>query len=427
MRIEIQYLRRRKKTSRLLEAYFHHPVLKRNVTRSTGIPVEKEALAREFSDALKVFLKDKSWWSITRKQDAEKIHPGAAYAFYHPMELDPKDREVAEKYFKHLYENDSNHRSRILEGRCEALEKENKRLKDQLVEEIGPLEPIPWDDAVEGVLLQLRTNGGAKGNPASKEHVENRVRQLSWWNAQLKLDDLGKLTKPMVQKIVAGLVQEGKLANQTINLHIDAIRAMTSWARDNDLLKADPLERFKRLPKIPKVERRALTDEEFSALLEAAPKRKTLYLLAATSGLRARELSKATLVPEGLCLRSKDEKNRKGSVVPLPAWLLSLLKRRLARPSTHPDRDFRNDLVKAEIKDTTGLVFHSLRHTTATVAHRAGVAPLQVMRHMRHSTMDMTMGYSHSTTREQKAAAERIGRVVRKAARTGRRSRKGDI
>ena len=70
-------------------------------------------------------------------------------------------------------------------------------------------------------------------------------------------------------------------------------------------------------------------------------------------------------------------------------------------PSNFLQRDFYPTLDKigitAEVRKERNLVFHSMRHATATSLIEAGVDPKSVQRRMRHATPQMTMGiYAHA-------------------------------
>jgi len=178
--------------------------------------------------------------------------------------------------------------------------------------------------------------------------------------------------------------------------------------------------------------RRNLSDEEMGALVAAArrspepfmglsgPDRAMLYIVAASTGLRASEL--ASLTPKSLdlngemptvCCLGAYTKNGDEAVLPLRLDVAAMLRDWLAdRPASKRLWDgewasrrqgstmIRVDLTAANIdyEDASGRVadFHALRHTFISNLARAGVHPRNAQALARHSTIDLTMNvYTH--------------------------------
>jgi integrase len=158
--------------------------------------------------------------------------------------------------------------------------------------------------------------------------------------------------------------------------------------------------------------RRALSDEEVSALLRVAVARRVVYLVALTTGLRRSELNALQwgdvhldAVNPFLAVRPSTTKNHKSAV----CWLRDDVAAELRAvrpagvsssaavwPKGVPDMvTFKTDLAAARIveKDDRGrrVDFHALRHTLATNLNRAGVAPRIAQEIMRHSELSLTM------------------------------------
>lgn len=127
----------------------------------------------------------------------------------------------------------------------------------------------------------------------------------------------------------------------------------------------------------------------------------------ALTGLRKGELASLTvgqLVGDRLELSAKDEKNRKGSSIPLREDLAEDLREWAAgKPSTDKlfyiptgyirilDRDL--SAAGIEKRDERGFTIdvHALRHTFGTLLSAGGVAPRTAQAAMRHSSIDLTM------------------------------------
>ena len=101
-------------------------------------------------------------------------------------------------------------------------------------------------------------------------------------------------------------------------------------------------------------------------------------------------------------------KNRQTAVMPLPDDLVADLRPFVAplnrkMPVFRLPKDKGAELLQADLavagieyQDASGLFFdfHSLRCETATLADAAGVSPRVVQRLMRHSTLELTGGYT---------------------------------
>jgi len=179
-----------------------------------------------------------------------------------------------------------------------------------------------------------------------------------------------------------------------------------------------------------RVERRALTPDEFKRLLMAArggepfrgisgPDRARLYVVAAYTGLRCSEL--ASLTPESfdfitcplatVMVKAAYSKNREQSVLPLRTDVAELLRPWIDTLSPHERiwpgswgqraaKMVRIDLNAAGIpyKDEAGRVFdfHALRHHFLSTLAQSGAHPKTAQALARHSTIALTMDrYTH--------------------------------
>jgi len=193
--------------------------------------------------------------------------------------------------------------------------------------------------------------------------------------------------------------------------------------------------------------RRALSLDEIARLLATAqhgprvrgmsgPERAALYLLALTSGLRAKELRALRvgdiLLQDGagiVRLGAAHTKNRQELHQPIPASTAAAV---LAiQPSSgaifampQPSRVvhmLRTDLKAAEIEyeDARGELadFHALRHTYITHLVAGGTNLKTVQSLARHSTITLTMdGYTHVIPSSQRAAVDALGEAIAFAA-----------
>ncbi len=190
----------------------------------------------------------------------------------------------------------------------------------------------------------------------------------------------------------------------------------------------------------PRDSRRSLSPEELARLLAAAPRgRANVYLLAATSGLRRKELGSLRWadidLQEGTVrVRAASAKNRRESVVPLPSHTVEVL--RAMAHSLDPEAPvfrsvpkvctLRKDLLAAGIDPQTEegkLDLHALRVTYGTSLSRADVSLAQAQRLLRHSTPTLTARiYTRLELHDARGAARKLGVLLdsaRKEATTG--------
>jgi len=189
-------------------------------------------------------------------------------------------------------------------------------------------------------------------------------------------------------------------------LTVDEMRRLLATARRR------PVEDALRITRGPSAGTLAakLSTERRAELERIGDERALIYKTAILTGLRKNELRTLRVGDLSfgdlpfVALRAVNEKNRKGSTVPLRSDLADDLRRWVAgRPAaelvfTVPAgllRIFDRDLVAAGIDkiDEHGrrVHLHALRHSTGTALSAAGVAPRVAQAVMRHSDIALTM------------------------------------
>jgi integrase len=260
---------------------------------------------------------------------------------------------------------------------------------------------------------------------------------------------------------------DGGFGPATSNHYRKSLVAFGNW-----LVKARraPENPFRHIPKVNadvdvRHERRPLSVEEFSRLVEAASlgkqfrgllgaDRAMLYTVAGMTGLRASEL--ASLIPASFTLDAEPpivvveaaySKHRRRDEVPLHADLVTQLRSWLAGkqagiplwPGNWAKHTAAVDLIKRDLEEARGAWigealtqeekkkrdmsdfllyrdrdgrvadFHSLRHRFVTELVRAGVAPKDAKELARHSTITLTMDhYSHVSIKDTAGAVARL-------------------
>lgn len=240
----------------------------------------------------------------------------------------------------------------------------------------------------------------------STTHIHNKRAQLQRFLDRTGVRRLADIRRDTVAEFLREIRANGKSA-RTVNQHQTTIVAFLNWCVERERLGRNPASRLKRLDESgdQRRKRRAATEEELAALLAAAPlNRRTVYLVAAMTGLRRGELGKLVvsdvdLQARTLTVRREVSKNKTQAVVPLHSQVVEVLRKHIPVTAARSDKlfaflpriqTFHRDLDAAGIArmDEQGrrLDLHALRTTFATRLLRQGV-PTAIAKHLtRHKT-----------------------------------------
>ena len=326
---------------------------------------------------------------------------------------------------------------------------------------IASHQDVPLTDHVEAWLAHLEAKGVTKGRIKTNRQRFTQVAEDCGFTRLMDLDG-GELEKWMLRK-----AKEGMSAGSR-NGYREACVGFANWAGRAKRLGENP---FAYVPKADakadcRRKRRALTEDELVRLLDATRRRPLLeartirrgknkgkplaevkpwtrerlerlgrertliYKTLVLTGLRRNELASITVAQLELDgphphaeLYPSDEKNGKGSKIPLRSdlvadireWLaekLLLAQREAVRRGQQPTSSLppytrlftvptalvkilNRDLKLAGIpkKDGRGwtIAVHAMRHTFGTLLSRGNVAPRTAQAAMRHSSIDLTM------------------------------------
>ncbi len=238
--------------------------------------------------------------------------------------------------------------------------------------------------------------------------------------------------------------RDAGLATESSNHYLRAVRNFCRWLVKDRRVPVNPVQHVSTLKADADRRhlRRVLSEAEFGRLIEstrtAKPRmhlsgldRAMLYITAAHTGLRARELASLTLTafdfecePATLTVGAVTSKHREEDMLPLRSDVASMLrdwmKGKPADDRLWPGkwRPHAADMIHADLEaagveyaDQAGRVadFHSLRHMFVTNLARAKVHPKVAQALARHKTLAMTMNvYTHTLTGDLAEALEKL-------------------
>ena len=295
----------------------------------------------------------------------------------------------------------------------------------------------------------------------SEYHIEVTVRHLHEAMDFLNLSKINEMTPERAMSFVGWLrtetLEKKRSLNghthrspRTVNSYIVSLKSFYRWLTTTGRLAHHPIANLKKFPEETdrRHERRALTNEEFNKLFETTynspkkiqgvdgPTRATLYLVAALTGLRRKEL--ASLTRENFRLDGSTptvriqgaySKNKKTDEIPLHPTVVERLREYFDRtkpkagepvfPLRAPGGSLRatakmmkRDCEAAGIdyKNTDGFVdFHANRVLFITSLCRSNIGLIMAQKLARHSDPKLTSNiYSKVSTEER---AEAIGAI----------------
>lgn len=276
----------------------------------------------------------------------------------------------------------------------------------------------PLSEHVTEYVADLRAAG------RDRKYIDNMQRRLT-----ILADGCGWRTLPEVEanSFMRWRDAESKLAPRwkgreqkadrvsaaTLNQYLDTARAFLNWCVASKRCPLNPLADVNKVTGEKKRKRRALSDEEVTRLMTAAPEeRRIVYRLGIGAGLRRAELEdlewgdvRLNAIRPYIELRAEATKARRGDRLPLAQSLADDLRKLKPDDAGEGDMVFRrvpslvlwkNDLRAAGIPyaDAQGRVvdFHAgTRKTLCTRLHRGGVPLATAMRLMRHTDAKLTM------------------------------------
>ncbi len=285
----------------------------------------------------------------------------------------------------------------------------------------------------------------------TKKHITATVPRIQRIVTDCKIVSIQDININPIQRYVSGLQQ---ISDQTRKYYIRNMKQFSKWLFDTGRTSADMLSRLD-MPQVNEImhQRRALTADEAARLLQAAKssgivfqgisgyERYLIYSLALNTGLRANEIRTLTVsdfnfVGAAVSIKPRNEKNRKGTTLPLQQDISEAIRaftagklpmaKAFKMPCDKTAKMLRIDLKAAGIEyqtDAGFADFHALRHTFGTMLAKAGVTPQISQRLMRHSDPKLTMNiYSHLLVADLRDGTDKLpdySQIREKQAATG--------
>ena len=303
---------------------------------------------------------------------------------------------------------------------AEKAKVEQVKLHPELEEKFFPTAP-KRDALTLGELLETQ-----RPQLERRKSWRDMKRFLEKWTALI-----GDLPVTEVSKEHARLRQAARLAKgiapATINREIDFLKARLQQAVDDEILDRNPLARFKKLPEDNVSDRFLLEPEEDRLEAVMAPADFDLVAIAIDTGLRQSEQFKLAWASvnfeNGGWLSIRGAKGEKSRSVPLTARALAILQRLYAsrtsafvfanakgRPRSSINfyqRQFQPALAAAGIE---GVVWHTLRHTTASRLALQGKSLQAIAQILGHSQTKTTERYAHLLPESARATISALER-----------------
>jgi len=230
------------------------------------------------------------------------------------------------------------------------------------------------------------------------------------WKKRFGNVPLKALTQQKVEKFLNDHMEENGLTSATRNRHLTMLHAMFNKARQWELTTENPCGGIGRLRECG-TRTRFLDQKEIQLLLEVASDAfRPILVTALHTGMRRGEILnlKWSDVDFKNCIitvrESKSGKKRMLQMTDTLCETLKVLPTRFQKGYVFPSpvkegeplydfkRQFRNAVKKAGVDDFR---FHDLRHTFASHLVMSGVDLMTVKEQLGHTTLTMTMRYSH--------------------------------
>lgn len=266
---------------------------------------------------------------------------------------------------------------------------------------------------------------GWSAKPLSMQRETQRLRKIQDFFQGLEIIYLEDITPYHVEQLKAELKGRG-LSKTTVNMYLQILRGMIYKAIDWELYdKPNPLKKVRFYRRETPIQ--ALSKMDMQKVLKAArivsesPRSQVqrlfydLVVFALNTGMRKSEilnLKWKDIKEDEVVVKGKGDKVR---VVPLNKTALQVINRQPRREGFVFDIQNRNQpnvLWRAveRIRNMTGIDFHFhlLRHSFCSLLVEKGVDFITIGSILGHSTVTMSLIYSHTDSERKKIAVEKL-------------------
>jgi integrase len=312
----------------------------------------------------------------------------------------------------------------------EVLAKKKTEAKEGRYESTAKKPSPLLEDFVEEYFDYYRANR----RPHSVRRHEISWRAIQSVFGSKRLDEISPLALERYRR----QRQKAGRSDVTINRELAFLRNLYTMAITWDKAIENPVKKVKLARENNEKLRILSSDEETRLLDQCGTQLKPLVITALNTGFRSSELLSLTwadvdFLSGSVTVRAAYAKNGESRSVPMNKVLTEILRTikigdsmlESVFRSTHgtPYRSFRSaferSVRKANIEDVT---FHSLRHTFASRLVMAGVDLPTVKELMGHKNINMTLRYTHPSSRHKQNAVnalEAFGEKVPSISTTG--------
>jgi len=288
-------------------------------------------------------------------------------------------------------------------------------------------ESIPLSDFIQR-YLEIKKGKKSWDRDSQRLELVGRV-----WGDR----SLGSIGKEQIEKLERYLVEKKKTKPATTNRYFEILRHFFNLAIEEGHLKENPLKGYEFFQEDG--ERRALSREEISRLLESARKMQAhprtsiqaiiadLILFALNTGMRLSEilfLKKSYIAEDIIYYPTSKTKSRRRSASTRPRFKLVLLnpQARSIIEKCKPEDDYifpmkwrdPNAVFHAvhKLRKDSGVsdfTFHQLRHTASTIiSSQSSLATAKIV--LGHADIKTTLQYTHPGLDEQRKSVRKLGK-----------------
>ncbi len=326
----------------------------------------------------------------------------------------------------------------------------NKRAAQQVRRTICDLHKELTGEDLPVITLRLHVEQWVKSKktsvaPKTAEFYEGACEKFFTYLGDKAEKEIGEITREEIEAFRDELA--GRLAPKTVNHHVKVLRMVFRDARDRSLLIDDPTEFAKTVKSQKVLERRPFTMDEIRAVLPHCDAEwRSMVLFGFCTGQRLGDIARFKWKNVDLKKKSISlvtSKTGKELNIPLPPDLHNHL---VSLPSPisdaqpihanafeivtaqgktgHLSNQFGAILAKAGLRkitthkttgkgrsakrETNGLSFHSLRRSTATYLHEAGVPQSVAMALIGHDSADIHSIYVNVGEEAMRSAAQKL-------------------